>query len=73
LYGDISPKPDGNGVVDVDDILKVLDSFADPDAFPHGDIFPCEGGNGIVDVDDILAELDAFSGLYPCPDDPCGL
>jgi len=69
LYGDVHP-PGGNGVIDVDDLLCVLDGFsgiAPCDAL--SDIFSC-GGNGVIDVDDILAELDAFSGTYACPH-PC--
>lgn len=69
-FGDVHPKPAGDGDVDVDDILKVLDAFVDPVTYPNGDIHPC-GGDGDVDVDDILAILDAFSGIFLCPDQPC--
>ena len=48
---------DGNGVVDVDDILQVLAAFGTTD--PSGDI----NGDGIVDVNDILAVVGAFG---PC-------
>jgi len=65
LYGDLVV----TCVVDVDDLLYVLDSFADPNSFPRGDIEPC-GGDGDVDVDDILVELAAFAGLSACPH-PC--
>jgi len=63
LYGDVVPLPNGNGVVDLDDILFILDAFA---AFhPAADIASC-GGDGGVDLDDILAVLDAFAGDYAC-------
>jgi len=52
------------GVVDVDDILFVLDSFSTSTL--GGDIEPC-GGDGDVDVDDILSELAAFAGTELCP------
>jgi hypothetical protein len=70
-FGDISPKPDGDGFVDVGDILKTLDGFADPAAYPNADVVPCCTGDGNVDVGDILALLDAFSGNPGCPDLPC--
>jgi len=65
LYGDVV----ATCVVDVDDILYVLNSFADPGSFPKGDLEPC-GGDDDVDVDDILAELNAFAGIFACPH-PC--
>lgn len=68
LYGDISPSG-GNGVIDVDDVLCMLDAFADLGACPDADLMPC-GGNGLIDVDDVLAELDAFAGIFACPH-PC--
>jgi len=64
IYADVFP-PDGNDVLDVDDILRVLDGFTDPGQFPEADVFPCNG-NGVIDVDDILAALDAFSGNPAC-------
>jgi hypothetical protein len=69
LYGDIAPQ-DGDGNVDLDDILCVLDGFAglNPCA-QRGDIFPCMV-DGKINLDDILAVLDAFAGFPPCPD-PC--
>jgi len=59
----------GNGYIDMDDLLRVLDGFADPVTYPGADIAPC-GGNGNIDVDDILNLLAAFSGEYACPH-PC--
>jgi predicted outer membrane repeat protein len=50
--GDIT----GNGVVDVDDLLAVINAWgpcAQPDNCP-ADMAPAPGGNGIVDVDDLL-------------------
>jgi hypothetical protein len=70
-YGDISPKPAGDGFVDVGDILKVLDGFADPAAYPNADIHPCCTGDGKVDVGDVIAALDAFTGNPACPDQSC--
>jgi len=57
------------GIIDVDDILCLLDGFANLLLCPKADIAPCSG-NGLVDVDDILAVLDAFSGKPMCPN-PC--
>ena len=68
MYGDVAPPPIGNGLIDVDDIIYVLNGFTDPVSFPEADIAPC-GGNGIIDVDDIIAILDTFTGSPPCP---CG-
>jgi hypothetical protein len=67
LYADIFPKPDGDGNVDLDDILKVLDGFADPIMHPNADIYPCVP-DGEINLDDILAVLDAFAGFPACPD-----
>jgi len=70
-YGDVfPPPPNGNHVVDIDDILCALDGFTNFSLCPQSDIFPC-GGNGIIDVDDLLAILDAFSGIAQCGV-PCG-
>jgi len=69
-FGDIAPQPNGNGVVDVDDISCVLDGFANMSSCPDADLVPC-GGNGVIDVSDIAAILDAFAGIVPCGT-PCG-
>jgi len=75
LYGDIVPVPPdpaagnvpGDGIVDLNDILCVLDDFAHPNICAgNGDVAPCSP-NLIVDLDDILAVLDAFAGDYACP------
>jgi len=68
-FGDVAP-PGGNGVVDLDDILCLLDGFAEEANCPNGDLVPC-GGNGTIDLDDILAVLDAFAGDAACGS-PCG-
>ncbi len=70
MYGDITPKPDGDGFVDVGDVLKMLDGFSDPSLCPQCDIAPC-CGDGFIDVGDVLAVLDAFAGDPRCPDLPC--
>lgn len=61
---------DGDGVINIDDILCMLDAFGGNFACAGGldgaDIAPC-GGNGIVNLDDILAVLAAFSGVVLCP------
>lgn len=64
IYGDLT----GSVGVDLDDILCVLDGFADPDACPAADIAPC-GGDDKIDLNDILAILEAFAGNGAC--DPC--
>lgn len=68
LYGDLAP-PGGDGSVNLDDLLCVLNGFASFEACPPGDIAPCFG-DGIIDLDDMLAVLSAFSGNYRCPH-PC--
>jgi hypothetical protein len=61
--GDIAPEPKGNGVVDVDDLLAVINSWG---LCPNcllincaADISP-EGGNCMVDVDDLLAVINGW-------------
>ncbi len=63
VFGDIAP---AFGEVDVADVLRVLDGFADNQAFPEADIVPC-GGDGFIDVGDVLGVLDAFAGIETCP------
>ncbi|MEK6675397.1 MAG: hypothetical protein AABZ47_07045 [Planctomycetota bacterium] len=65
LFGDIAP-PEGDGIVDLDDLLCVLVEFSDTGKCPTGDIYPCEG-NGFVDLEDLLTLLDAMNGIYACP------
>lgn len=56
---DIAP-PGGNGVVDVDDLLLVINSWGPCEC--NADIAP-EEPNGVVDVDDLLAVI---NGWGPC-------
>ena len=51
---DIAPVS-GNGTVDVDDLLAVINSWGDQGANP-ADL----SGNGVVDVDDLLAVINAW-------------
>jgi hypothetical protein len=64
--GDIVPFPGGNGVVDVDDLLRVINDWGQcpmpPFACP-ADLAP-PGGNSIVDVDDLLVVINNW-GLCP--------
>jgi len=57
---DIAP-PEGNGTVDVDDLLAVLSMWG-PCGGCSSDIAPI-GGNGFVNVDDLLAVI---NGWGPC-------
>jgi hypothetical protein len=62
---DVTP-PGGNGAVDVDDLLTVINSWGPcpaPPALCPGDVAP-PGGNGFVDVDDLLAVINGWGG---CP------
>jgi hypothetical protein len=52
---DIAPQPSGNGVVDVDDLLMIINNWG-PEEGP-ADIAPPPTGNGIVDVDDLLTVI----------------
>lgn len=66
-FADIAPSgvPSGDGVVNVDDLLAVINAWgpcADPKNCPP-DIAP-PGGNGTVNVDDLLAVINAWG---PCP------
>ena len=64
--GDIVPFPKGNGVVDVDDLLSLINNWGQCPVPP----FPCPadmappGGNGLVDVDDLLTLINSW-GLCP--------
>jgi hypothetical protein len=61
---DIAPQPIGNGAVDVDDLLAVINAWGpcDPKESCLADIAPADvpSGNGIVDVDDLLAVINAW-------------
>ncbi len=56
---------DGNGFVDVLDLVCVVAGFGDPEACPTADIAGCEA-NGFIDVFDIVAVVGAFGGDDPC-------
>jgi len=58
---DIAP-PGGNGIVNVDDLLMVINSWG-PCSGCAADIVP-PGGNGVVNVDDLLAVINAWGA---CP------
>jgi hypothetical protein len=64
---DISPFPDGDGVVDVDDLLVVINGWGDCPVPPipcQADVAPLGAGDGVVDVDDLLVII---NGWGPCP------
>lgn len=58
---DISPSPQGNGAVDVDDLILVINNWGALGGV--ADIAPPPAGNGIVDVDDLLAVINSWG---PC-------
>ncbi len=55
----------GPAAPNLDDILCVLNGFANFSACRNGDIHPCTGDN-IINLDDILKVLAAFSGNDAC-------
>lgn len=65
LFGDIN----GDGIIDIFDILHVLDGFAGvfvpPATKSNVDLAPCDG-DGVIDIFDILAVLDGFAGVNLC-------
>ena len=67
----------GIGVVDLDDILCVLDAFANIYTIPGCTKYSADIAcvpNRVVDLDDIISVLDAFEGLQfttLCPNPPC--
>ncbi len=68
LYADIN----GDGVVDLPDVLCVLNVFVGnlvACGVDDADIQPCGGGDGVVSLDDILAAIDAAQGQPTCADD----
>ncbi|MEM7227946.1 MAG: choice-of-anchor Q domain-containing protein, partial [Planctomycetota bacterium] len=52
----------GDGVVDIDDLLAVINAFGD--TFSACDVEPLPTGNGIVNVDDLIAVINSFG---ECP------
>jgi hypothetical protein len=61
LCPDIAPLGGGNGMVDVDDLLEIINSWG-PCAACISDIVPA-GGDGAVNVDDLLAIINSWG---PC-------
>ncbi len=62
---DIAPSPTGNGSVNVDDLLTVINGWGVCQTSPcPGDISPPGAGNGIVNVDDLLLVINSWGG---CP------
>jgi len=62
---DITPAG-GNGVVNIDDLVAVLNAFGPcgvPPSSCDADITPL-GGDGVVNIDDLVAVLNAFGA---CP------
>lgn len=53
-------------LADLDDILCVLNGFANFATCVNGDIHPACTGNNVINLDDILAVLAAFGGSKPC-------
>ncbi|MEK6676557.1 MAG: hypothetical protein AABZ47_13005, partial [Planctomycetota bacterium] len=66
LFGDIFPTI-GDCLVDIDDLVCMLNGFAEPPQCPAADIIPCGQGNGTIDVDDLIALLLAFADEPLCP------
>ena len=54
------------GQTNLDDVLCVLNGFANIVNCPNGDISPACTGNNIINLDDILAVLSALGGANPC-------
>ncbi|MEK6675057.1 MAG: PKD domain-containing protein [Planctomycetota bacterium] len=69
LHGDVSPAG-GDGVVDLDDLIVLLNEFANLSHTMDADIYPCGTGNGMVDLDDLIALLQAIANDPVCSD-PC--
>ena len=64
LVGSLCPADiNGDGVVNVDDLLAVINSWGVCPGCP-ADIAPPRGGDGVVNVDDLLAVINAWG---PCP------
>lgn len=61
---DIVPEP-GDGMVDVDDLLAVINSWGPCAPFSGcpADVAPGQSGNNVVDVDDLIAVINAWG---PC-------
>ena len=63
---DVAPFPEGDGAVDVDDLLVIINGWGDcpsPPATCPADVAPPDG-DGVVDVDDLLVII---NGWGACP------
>lgn len=63
---DIAPAPLGNGVVDIDDLLLLINGWGPCAGTPENcpaDIAPGNVGNAVVDIDDLLMVINAWG---PC-------
>ncbi|MEK6674713.1 MAG: hypothetical protein AABZ47_03555 [Planctomycetota bacterium] len=70
-YADLEPRPVGNGMSDLDDLICMLLAFANLADCPDADIYPCApNGDGVIDLDDLTAMLEAIAGNLLCAD-PC--
>jgi hypothetical protein len=64
---DIAPAPLGNGIVDIDDLLLLINGWGPCAGTPENcpaDIAPGNVGNAVVDIDDLLMVINAWG---PCP------
>jgi predicted neuraminidase len=64
---DIAPPPDGNGLVNIDDLFAVINAWGNcpaPPASCRADIAPPPNGNGMVNIDDLFAVINNWG---PCP------
>jgi hypothetical protein len=64
---DISPQPNGDGVVNVNDLLMVINSWGQCPPAPAScpaDISPQPNGDGVVNVNDLLMVINSWG---PCP------
>jgi hypothetical protein len=64
--GDITPGPSGDGVVNVDDLLTVINAWGPCPPPPQdcpADVSPLPRGDGVVNVDDLLIVINAWG---PC-------
>lgn len=64
LAADIAPLPDGNNVVNVDDLLTVINNWG-PCADCPADIAPLPDGDNNVNVDDLLLVINSWGPCSP--------
>jgi len=51
---DVAPAPDGDSMIDVNDLLAIITAWGACPLGTPGDIVPTYVGNGTVDVNDLL-------------------